>query len=499
LGIQSAILCRNPDRCLEPKSENSLPEKGGGRDLSLVKGIRAIIIGLCFQSALLASSYRDQLYIIQGGDSLLSGAETIDGVEISADGKSIQLSDDKTSGYVILRPQQSVEPFNVGLPSWNGTADETSPSFKILMRFPYQNGWSPWLTVGYWQKSYGSTYGTTSYTPADSISGGWINIDTAELYAYQSQWQFKVEFRRTNTTDPSPTISKLSFFVSDTRRMDELDYTAILADKPQVIFVPTTFYYQFGLDSEIGGSICSPTSVSMILKSYGIPVEPVQFARDTYDPKWEMFGIWPRVVQNASEYGLDGVVTRYRNWSDAREVLTNGGRIAMSVGKPLYSGHLMMLAGFTENGDPIVHDPARTDGYQYVFNKDSLSHSWFDHGGVAYTFYLRDSSQVASILKEPKSPVPEEPTLIWNYPNPFNAGTTISFHLLKFENVSMKIYNINGECVRELVHGPMDKGTHQIFWDGRNIQGELMCSGAYWIQLISSTGLNVTAPILMIK
>lgn len=481
-----------PGRDWYPKTENSLPEKRGGRDRSLIKSIQAIIIGFCFQGVLFASSYSDQLYIIQGGDSLLSGAETIDGIEVSIDGKSIQLVEDRTGGYVILHSQQSIEPFNVGLPSWNGTADETSPSFKILMRFPYLNGWSPWLTVGYWQKYYGS-YGTTSY------DSGWINYDTAELDSYKSRWQFKVEFRRTNVTDPSPTLSKLSFFVSDTRKMDELDYTAIVADNPEAIFIPTTFYYQMGLDPDIGGSICSPTSVSMILRSYEISVDPLQFARDTYDPHFGMFGIWPRVVQNASEYGLDGVVTRYRNWSDAREVLANGGRIAISVGEPLYSGHLMMLAGFTANGDPIVHDPARTDGYQHIFGKSELSHSWFDHGGVAYTFYLRDSSQVASIFNEQKSPIPEKPTLLWNYPNPFNAGTTISFHLLRHEDVTIKIHNINGECVRELARGPMDTGIHRLFWDGRNDRGESVCSGAYWIQLTSKVGLNVTAPVLMIK
>ena len=133
----------------------------------------------------------------------------------------------------------------------------------------------------------------------------------------------------------------------------------------------------------------------MILRSYGIPVDPLQFARDTYDSYFEMFGIWPKVVQNASQYGVDGAVTRYRSWSQARQVLANGGRISMSVGPPLYSGHLMMLAGFTASGDPIVHDPARENGYAFVFNKSDLSHSWFDKGGVAYTLYLSGTGPLA--------------------------------------------------------------------------------------------------------
>ena len=94
----------------------------------------------------------------------------------------------------------------------------------------------------------------------------------------------------------------------------------------------------------------------MALFSYDIEVDPLEFARDTRDPYYGIFGIWPRVVQHASEYGLDGAVTRYRSWSEAREVLAANGRIVISVGPPLYAGHLMMLAGFTDEGNPIVQD-----------------------------------------------------------------------------------------------------------------------------------------------
>ncbi len=177
----------------------------------------------------------------------------------------------------------------------------------IQMRFPYNGGWSPWLTVGFWKAYIWNSYGPTSY------AGGLIDYDYVKLNEYQNRWQFKIHMGREKVDQPSPTLHKLSFFVSDSRTTTSVDMDAIINDKPAEIFVDTEFFYQYALDDDIGGSICSPTSVSMVLRSLDIDVDPLQFAKDTYDPYYHIFGIWPRVVQFASEYArLDGAVTRYR-------------------------------------------------------------------------------------------------------------------------------------------------------------------------------------------
>ncbi|MEJ2637552.1 MAG: C39 family peptidase [Calditrichia bacterium] len=333
---------------------------------------------------LFADHYPDQFFVLQG-DSLYAMIESSFGIRLSDDGRRLVLDDNATSGYAILTAEYSQFPFNRGLPSWNGSVADENSGFMIQMRFPYGNGWSPWLTAGFWKAYIWDSHGSTSY------GDGEIDYDYVKLSSYQQGWQFKIMMQRNSTAQSSPTLSKLSFFISDSRTTAEADYTAILNDNPAAIMIPTDFFYQYAIDDQIGGSICSPTTVSMILRSYEIPVDPLQFARDTRDPYYGIFGIWPRVVQNASEYGLDGAVTRYRSWSEAREVLAKGGRIGMSVSYPLYSGHLMMLAGFADDGTPLVHDPARQDGYAHRFNKSDLSHSWFDKGGIGYTFYLTQS------------------------------------------------------------------------------------------------------------
>lgn len=389
------------------------------------------------------------------------------------------MTDDVTIGYLILNPQSSSYPFNVGLPSWNGTAPGDSGGFRVLIRVPYLSGWSPWLDAGYWKANLWPSKNT-------SFSGGKIDIDIVELYYYATQWQFAIELKRNSATVTSPTLSLLSFFISDSRATQNIDYAAILNDKPEPIFVPTTFLAQYRLSNEIGGSICSPTTVSMILLSYNIEVDPLQFALDTYDPYWNIFGVWPRVVQNASEYGVKGTVTRYRTWSEAREVLAQGGRIGMSIGQPLYGGHLVMLAGFTENGDPIVHDPARTyDGYAHVFNKADLSRSWFAKGGVAYTIFLKDTSTVSPVViaEREESPINLSFEIYPNYPNPFNSSTTFRYQLNRAGFVEFYIYNLLGELIKTLVYENQFAGIHQIQWDGGDFSGTPMASGTYFYQI----------------
>jgi len=352
------------------------------------------------------------------------------------------------------------------------------------MRFPDGPGWSSWLTVGYWKANIWSSYGSTSY------SGGYIDIDNAKLNSYVSAWQFKITMTRAAIEQSSPTIHKLSFLVSDSRTTTSLDFNQILNDNPAAIFIPTDFIYQYGVDPQIGGSICSPTSVSMILRSYNIPVDPLQFALDTHDPYFDMFGIWPRVVQNASEYGIDGAVTRYRSWSQAREVLANGGRISMSVGPPLYSGHLMMLAGFTVSGDPIVHDPARSDGYAYLFSKSDLSHSWFDKGGVAYTFYPAEVKPV-SVERAPEL-LARVFQLQQNYPNPFNPTTVVSYQLPMASEVKLVVYNLLGREVSVLVNERKAAGVHEVKFDGSNL-----ASGVYFYRLIAGDFVQTRRMVLV--
>ena len=85
-----------------------------------------------------------------------------------------------------------------------------------------------------------------------------------------------------------------------------------------------------------------------------------------------------------------------------------------------------------------------------------------------------------------------------NYPNPFNPATTIQYELGKSSNVSIKIYDILGREVRELVNEFKAVGSHKAIWDGKNNIGIELSSGMYFYTLTAGNNIE-SKKMLMIK
>jgi len=55
-----------------------------------------------------------------------------------------------------------------------------------------------------------------------------------------------------------------------------------------------------------------------------------------------------------------------------------------------------------------------------------------------------------------------------NYPNPFNASTTISYSLPRTADVSIEIYDILGRNLETMNKGVQEAGDYQLIWDAEN-------------------------------
>jgi PKD repeat protein len=90
-------------------------------------------------------------------------------------------------------------------------------------------------------------------------------------------------------------------------------------------------------------------------------------------------------------------------------------------------------------------------------------------------------------VTEPAPAIPEDFNLSQNHPNPFHRMTHISFQLAAAGYVSLKVFDFAGHEVKTLQNKQMQRGSHQVRWDGTNEIGEPVAAGIYFIRLTAAT------------
>jgi hypothetical protein len=70
--------------------------------------------------------------------------------------------------------------------------------------------------------------------------------------------------------------------------------------------------------------------------------------------------------------------------------------------------------------------------------------------------------------------------LFQNYPNPFNPSTTIAYEIPRTSTVTIRIYDLNGALIKDLIHETLTAGLHRASWDGTDNARTNVASGAYF-------------------
>ena len=94
--------------------------------------------------------------------------------------------------------------------------------------------------------------------------------------------------------------------------------------------------------------------------------------------------------------------------------------------------------------------------------------------------------------------LPRANALHQNFPNPFNPETTIGFELSEEAVVTLTIYDMAGQVVRELaVDKAMAAGHYESIWDGRDHHGARVGSGLYFYRLETGDFTSVKKMVLL--
>lgn len=117
--------------------------------------------------------------------------------------------------------------------------------------------------------------------------------------------------------------------------------------------------------------------------------------------------------------------------------------------------------------------------------KGDVDRTWYD--GISY-------AKVGKITGvEQIKNVPSSFSLNQNYPNPFNPSTTITYSIPKNEIVNLKVFDILGREVVELINKEMTAGAHSVQWNAQNIP-----SGVYFYKITAGV-FSKTNKMLLLK
>lgn len=84
-----------------------------------------------------------------------------------------------------------------------------------------------------------------------------------------------------------------------------------------------------------------------------------------------------------------------------------------------------------------------------------------------------------------------------NYPNPFNPSTTISFDLASEAEVSVSVYNLKGQKVKQLVNDQLSAGQHTVEWSGRDNNNKSVASGIYFYRISTGKDTDMRKMLLL--
>ena len=82
--------------------------------------------------------------------------------------------------------------------------------------------------------------------------------------------------------------------------------------------------------------------------------------------------------------------------------------------------------------------------------------------------------------------------LLQNYPNPFNPTTVIKFQIPTASKVSLKVFDILGNDVSDLVNEQREAGSYEVEFDASNLP-----SGVYFYKMQAGKFVAVNKMILL--
>ena len=277
-----------------------------------------------------------------------------------------------------------------------------------------------WYVMGRWAYGDGDIHRTSVGGQGDK--DGYVAIDTFVPKRPMSSYQLQLTLYRAAGSSATPKVSRIGAVVSDPVTVKP--YVPSTTTMTQSVELPVPRYSQELHRGEYpqfdngGEAWCSPTSTSMVVAYWNRGPAPADYAyvlndypattdpqvdyaaRYVFDYHYNGAGNWPFNAAYAAHFGLESEVTQLHSLAEAEQFVKAGIPLVISIafnsGKldgfffKSTNGHLMVLVGFTADGNPIVNDPASPDdaSVRHVYDRAQFEDAWMSAtGGIVYVIH----------------------------------------------------------------------------------------------------------------
>lgn len=295
--------------------------------------------------------------------------------------------------------------FSQAIASWNATTP-AGTWIEVQLRARTGGHWTKWYSMGIWTSSSGQRGVTRHSVSSQADANAYVDVDTLKIGKQgtpHTATAYQLKLRLFSQTEgAAPSVENAAVVVSTTPATPAFRAPGREARWGKVLPVPECSQMVYPDGGEVW---CSPTSVAMVLNyweggSLSCPASVKSAVSGVYDRIYDGHGNWPFNAAYAASKGLESYVSRFTSIAQAEDWIAAGVPLIMSIswgrnqltGAPVPSsnGHLVVLAGFDAEGNPVINDPAaRSDStVQRTYIRSEFEKLWLrNSGGTVYLIY----------------------------------------------------------------------------------------------------------------
>ena len=303
-----------------------------------------------------------------------------------------------TEGYYESKIFNTVK-FDAVVGSWSCVTNTTATA-ELEVSIRINGKWTKYFTYGNWGLGLNNLY----YNQDDTYAK--MSVDEIMVKSSQADAvKYRITLRRTSANVASPKLSLVAMTLEFTDSSYVYGVTTDALPMSADNDLPKLYQYDV---KEVGGSICSATTTTMLLKWKGYDFTaaaktyPQANTWGTYEHGYianlvadrghnsPTFGNWSYNMVTAGAFGEDAYVARMYSWDEVQEYLANYGPLGASIKSSngefgyVTNGHLIVVRGYRISSEGYVtvicNDPA-VKGVYYEVTLNQFMASW---RGVVY-------------------------------------------------------------------------------------------------------------------